>query len=69
MDKVSKKEAEYTDEGTRAEHCGPVMHWPEKGQCHHFLGHRRCERVTGLIARAGWCRFWLKRAYSRGEEA
>lgn len=55
--KDTKKVAEY-GEGKPSEHCGPVEHWPERGECTHYLGNNCCELVSGHISIKGWCKHW-----------
>lgn len=58
--KDSKPDAEYTEEGTAAEHCGPVEKWP-KGACCHYITPNECEKVGGYIVPRGWCKHWERK--------
>jgi hypothetical protein len=46
---VSKKSAQYTPDGTDAEHCSI---------CSHHLPPDHCNKVTGEVVPRGWCKFF-----------
>lgn len=48
-ERMSKAEAEYTSEGTPAEHCG---------NCSMYVPPIRCTAVRGDVEHGGWCRLW-----------
>lgn len=47
--RYSKAEAQYTDAGTKAEHCSI---------CEHYQRPRACELVRGAVSPQGWCRYF-----------
>jgi hypothetical protein len=51
---ISKADASYVEQGTKAEHCSI---------CEHFVASRdpRCSEVTGRIHPGGWCRLFLRK--------
>jgi hypothetical protein len=57
VEKKSKAEASYSNEGHPSSHCGPVRAW-ESGDCRHFESPSSCELVRGHISPRGWCRYW-----------
>jgi hypothetical protein len=59
-DKMSKEEAEYSnDRGRPNHHCGPSKEWP-KGYCSMYREENRCTLVRGYIAHQGGCKYWEK---------
>jgi hypothetical protein len=50
---VSQTEADYTDHGTKQEHCAI---------CRHYLNRNACEIVAGHIQPQGWCKYFAKEA-------
>jgi hypothetical protein len=51
--KASKSAADYTDHGTKQEHCSV---------CRHYVNPGSCEIVAGHIQPQGWCRYFEKEA-------
>lgn len=47
--RYSKSEANYSDTGTKAEHCSI---------CEHYERPRACSLVRGVILPGGWCKYW-----------
>jgi hypothetical protein len=51
----SKEAADYTDHGTKAEHCAICRHWAPGATAR---GAGVCSIVSGAIAPGGWCRYY-----------
>ena len=49
--KASKSEADYTDNGSKSEHCSI---------CRYYVNRNACEIVTGQIESDGWCKFFSR---------
>lgn len=52
-EKVSKSEAQYTDNGSDTEYCAI---------CEYYQGRGVCARVRGQVVRGGWCKFFEERS-------
>jgi len=48
-EKATKREAQYTPDGTRTEHCGI---------CTHFTAPNGCNRIEGPVRSQGWCKYF-----------
>ncbi len=59
MPDVSKSVAQYTANGSEAEHCGI---------CKHFRAPRACRIVMGSIELGGWCKYWTRLPAARPVE-
>jgi High potential iron-sulfur protein len=51
MIKQSKESTDYTNSGSKTEHCS---------NCTHYLNPTTCEVVVGKIVPGGWCKLWKK---------
>jgi hypothetical protein len=49
--RYSKEEADYTDDGSKEEHCSI---------CSHYVNPTTCDIVVGRIAPGGWCKHFDK---------
>lgn len=56
MAKLSKTDADYTTNGTNAEHCGI---------CNMFRRPDECTAVAGTIRPSGWCRLFEKKSQAK----
>lgn len=49
---ITKTEAQYTPNGTDAEHCGG---------CLHYRYPYGCVKVDGRVVFGGWCKLWERK--------
>ena len=52
LEKYTQKSAEYTDHGSKEEHCSI---------CNHYINATTCRIVTGRIVPEGWCKHFVKK--------
>lgn len=64
--KKLKNEVDYTEKGTKEEHCGPDKDWLE-GYCSHYVPKNNCMLVKGFIYPKGWCRLYESPADEEAE--